>query len=132
VLLAAYADFLGSHGLAFDLLLLAIPCAAVAALGSFGSMLDGRDGSAGALEVLGSALVVVLLTLSCAVRSSAVHELPPVAFSTVFACLGIFALQAGAAYVPRVRTRIRPVRLRPVARSRLGEVSETSHRQRAA
>ena len=39
-IVAAFADAHGSHGLAFDLLLAAIPFAAVAALISFGAYLE--------------------------------------------------------------------------------------------
>ena len=133
MLLAALADSRGSHGIAFDLLLLAVPCAAVAALTTFGSFLAPQEAGVGALQVLGSALVVLLLTLSCAVRSTAVHGLPPLAFSTVFACLGIFALQAGGPVVsPRLRSLARPARGARVAPRSLREVSELSRRERAA
>ena len=40
---AFYADGRGSHGLAFDALLGAIPFAAVSALETFGMCLDARD-----------------------------------------------------------------------------------------
>ena len=78
-----------------------------------------------ALQALGWALVVLLLTLSCAVRSSAVHALPPVAFSTVVACLGIFAIQAVIEAVPsfgrpvrRTRAASPPPAVEPVAELR--------------
>ena len=103
VLLAAYADSRGSHGLAFDLLLVAVPAACVAGLGAFERFLDDRVDPAVALQAGGWALVVVLLTLSCAVRSAAVHSLPPLAYSTVVVCLGVFAVQAGVVVVPFVR-----------------------------
>jgi hypothetical protein len=110
VLLAAYADSRGSHRIAFDLLLVAVPAASVATLGAFGSFLERREEPAAAFHALGWGLVVVLLTLSCAVRSAALHALPPLAFSTVVLCLGIFALQAGVAVAPFAR---RLVELRP-------------------
>jgi hypothetical protein len=110
VLLAVYADSRGSHRIAFDLLLVAVPAASVAALGAFGSFLERRDESAAAFHALGWGLVVLLLTLSCAVRSAALHALPPLAISTVVLCLGIFALQLGVVVAPVAR---RLVQLRP-------------------
>ena len=127
VFLAALADFRGSHGVAFDLLLVAVPCAAVAGLSAFGSFLDARGDGVAALRALGWGLVVLLLTLSCTVRSSAVHALPPVAFSTVVACLAIFVVQAVVEAVPsfgrparRTRTAAPPsaVTAEPVAELR--------------
>ena len=103
VLLAAYADWRSSHGIAFDLLLVAVPAACVAALAAFERFLDDRVDPAVTLQAGGWALVVVLLTLSCAVRSTAVHALPPLAYSTVAVCLVIFAVQAGVVVVPFVR-----------------------------
>jgi hypothetical protein len=109
VLLAAYADSRGSHWFAFDLLLVAVPCAAVAALAAFERFLEARDEPAAALQALGWGLVVLLLTLSCAVRSSAVQALPPLAYSTLVMCLGIFAIQAGLVAAPFLR-RLVPLR----------------------
>jgi hypothetical protein len=110
VLLAAYADSRGSHWFAFDLLLVAVPCAAVAALSAFERFLEERGDPVAALQALGWALVVLLLTVSCAVRSAAVHALPPLAYSTLVMCLGIFAIQVGVVAAPFVR---RLVQLRP-------------------
>ena len=103
VLLAAYADSRGSHGIAFDLLLVAVPAAAFAGLGAFERFLAQRDEPVAALQALCWALVVPLLTLSCAVRSAALNALPPAAFSTVVVCLALFAIQAGVVAVPFVR-----------------------------
>ena len=103
VLLAAYADRLGSHGIAFDLLLVAVPAACIAGLAAFERFLDDRADPVATLNAGGWVLVVVLLTLSCAVRSAAVHALPPLAYSTVVVCLGVFAVQAGVVVVPFVR-----------------------------
>jgi hypothetical protein len=103
VILAAYADSRGSHRLAFDALLVAVPCACVAALAAFGSFLDSRDDAVAAFQALAWAVVVLLLTLSCSVRSSAVHALPPLATSTVAACLVVFAIQLVLAAAPFLR-----------------------------
>jgi hypothetical protein len=110
VTLAAYADSRGSHRIAFDLLLVAVPCAAVAALSAFAVFLEARDDAASAFQALGWGLVVVLLTLSCSVRSSALHALPPLAISSVVACLFVFATQVAVAAGPFLK---RLVQLRP-------------------
>ncbi len=90
--IAAYADSRGSHGLAFDALLGAIPFAAVAALVGFGAYLVW-------------AVATCLLVLSCAARSPAAqtHSLPPLGRSALVGCLGILVLKAFVALAPFVR-----------------------------
>jgi hypothetical protein len=110
VLLAAYADSRDSSRVAFNLLLVAVPCACVAGLSAFERFLGERGDPVAALQALGWAFVVVLLTVSCAVRSAAVHDLPPIAVSSVIASLVIFAIQAGVVAAPFLR---RLVQLRP-------------------
>ncbi len=110
VTLAAYADGRGSHDLALDALLLAVPCAAVAALASFGRALDAREDAVAALQALLWGLVVGLLVLSCTVRSSALDGVPPLGVTCVFACLVIFAVQVTVAVAPFLR---RLAQLRP-------------------
>jgi Na+/phosphate symporter len=110
VTLAAIADARGSHTAAFDVLLLAVPCAAWAALAAFGDRLDARDDAVVALQALLSGTVVFLLVLSCVVRSTAVHGIPPLAMTAVAACLVIFAVKATVAVAPFVR---RLAQLRP-------------------
>jgi hypothetical protein len=100
---AAAADARGAHGLAFDLLLLAVPLAAVAALGAFGRYLDSRTDGVAGLQAALWALAVVLLVLSCAVRSHALHGVPPLAISSVVACLGVFALKGAVAAAAHAR-----------------------------
>ena len=51
-LAAFYADGRGSHGLAFDALLGAIPFAAVSALETFGTFLDARDDAVAGVQAL--------------------------------------------------------------------------------
>ena len=99
---AAIADSVGDHGLARNALLFALPFAAVAALVTFGGFLDSRERFAG-LQALCSGAIVGLLVLSSAVRSSAVHGVPPLAVSSLVACLGIFAIKATVAVAPYVR-----------------------------
>ena len=99
---AFYADGRGSHGLAFDALLGAVPFAAVAALESFGAYLDERRGG---IQPLLWALALALLVLSCAARSPATqtHTLPTLGSSELAACLAVFGLKAVLAVAPQLR-----------------------------
>jgi hypothetical protein len=99
---AAIADSVGDHGLARNALLFALPFAAVAALVTFGGFLDSRERFAG-LQALCSGGIVGLLVLSSAVRSSAVHGVPPLAVSSLAAVLGLFALKGLLAMAPHAR-----------------------------
>jgi hypothetical protein len=103
VALAGLADSQGAHGLALYALLLAVPLATVAALTSFGEYLDRRGEALAGLHALLWAVSVVLLVLSCAVRRHALHGVPPLAISTVVACLGIFAVKATMVAAPYLR-----------------------------
>ena len=103
VAIAALADSAGAHSLALDALLLAVPFAAVAALISFGEYLDSDSNSVAGLQALLWAASLVLLVLSCAVRRHALHSVPPLAVSSMFMCLGIFAVKATLAAAPYVR-----------------------------
>jgi hypothetical protein len=102
---AAVADRHGAHGLAFDALLGAVPFAAVAAIVAFGEHLERRDDPLVALQSLLWGFALALLVLSCAARSPATstHTLPPLGWSALVACLGVFALKAFLAGVPWVR-----------------------------
>jgi hypothetical protein len=100
VLLAAVADSYGAHALALDALLGAVPFAAVAALASFGEYLDTRDDSLIGLQSLLWGVSVVLLVLSCAMRSTSIHGVPPLAISSLVACLAVFALKTVLAIAP--------------------------------
>jgi hypothetical protein len=104
-LVAAIADRHGSHGLAFDALLGAVPFAAASAIVAFGDHLERREDPLLALQALLWGLAVGLLVLSCAARSPAVdtHALPPLGWSALVACLGVFALKACLAVAPFVR-----------------------------
>ena len=103
VLLAAYADGRGSHGIALDALLVAVPFAAIAALGGFAAHLDARDDPVVAFQALLSGFVVVLLVLSCAVRGSALEGVPPLATTCVVACMFLFAVKLVLAVAPYAR-----------------------------
>src|SRR5258706_9332299 len=103
VAIAALADSAGAHSLALYTLLLAVPFASVAALVSFGEYLDSESNSTARLQTLLWAVSVVLLVLSCAVRRHALHTVPPLAVSSMFMCLGIFAVKATIAVTPYAR-----------------------------
>ena len=103
VAIAGLADAAGSHGLALDALLLAVPFAAVAGLTAFGEFLDARADGVGGLQAFLWAVALVLLVLSCAVRRQALHGVPPLAVSSLVACLGVFVLMAALAGAPYVR-----------------------------
>jgi len=105
--LAAVADAHGSHGLAFDALLGAIPFAAVSSLVTFGAYLERREEALAGLQALLWGLALAMLVLSCAARSaaSATATLPPLGASALIACLGVFALKlcvSAAPYVGRL------------------------------
>jgi hypothetical protein len=103
VTIAAIADAHGSHGLALDALLAAVPFAAVGAIAAFGGYLDRRDDAVVALQALLSGFALVLLLVSCEARSSAIHGVPPVAVSSLVACLGVFVIKASVAAAPYAR-----------------------------
>jgi len=103
VAIAAIADGHSAHGLALDALLAAVPFTAVAAITAFGGYLDRRDDAVVALQALLWAAALVLLLVSCEVRSSALHGVPPVAVSSLVACLGVFAIKATLAAAPFLR-----------------------------
>ena len=105
MVVAAFADARGAHGLAFDALLGAIPFTAVAALVSFGAYLEDRTDAIGGLQSLLWALALTLVVLSCAARSpaTATHTLPPLGWSALVASLGVFAIKAVVAAAPYLR-----------------------------
>jgi hypothetical protein len=104
-LAAALADGRGAHALAFDALLGAIPFAAVAALEAFGTYLEDRENAVGGLQALLWTLALGLLVLSCAARSPSTQmtTLPPLGWSALVACLGVFAIKLTVAAAPFLR-----------------------------
>jgi hypothetical protein len=100
--IAVIADSAGAHGLARNALLFALPFASVAALVGFGGFLDSRERFSG-IQALCSGAIVALLVLSCAVRSNAVHGVPPLAVSSLLAVTGLFALKGALSVVPHWR-----------------------------
>jgi hypothetical protein len=102
---AFYADVRGSHGLAFDTLLGAIPFAAVAALETFGTFLEARDDAVAGVQALLWALALSMLVLSCSSRSpaTAAGTLPTLGASALAAALVVFAVKTCVAVGPLVR-----------------------------
>jgi uncharacterized membrane protein YoaK (UPF0700 family) len=102
---AAIADGRGAHGLAFDALLAAIPFTAVCSLVAFGAFLDRREDAVAGLQALLWALALVLLVVSCAARSPAteVQTLPPLGWSALVGCLGVFGIKACVGAAPFLR-----------------------------
>jgi hypothetical protein len=103
VAIAAIADAHDSHALALDALLAAVPFTAVCAITAFGGYLDRRDDAVVALQALLWAATLVLLLVSCEMRSAAIHGVPPAAVSSLVACLGLFAIKATVAVAPYLR-----------------------------
>jgi hypothetical protein len=105
VLVAAFADARGAHGLAFNALLGAIPFAAVSALVGFGEYLEQREDAVAGLQALLWTLAVALLVLSCAARSPATdtHALPPLGASALVGCLAVLAIKLCVAVAPQLR-----------------------------
>jgi hypothetical protein len=106
--IAAVADSHGAHGLAFDALLGAVPFAAVSSLVGFGAYLDRREDTVAGVQALLWTLALALLVLSCAARSPAtqMETLPPLAWSALVACLGVFALKLCVGAAPYLRRTV--------------------------
>jgi hypothetical protein len=102
---AAILDGHGSHGLARDALLAAVPFAAVAALLAFGEYLEAREDAVVGLQALLWGAATTLLVVSCAARSpeAATHTLPPLGRSALVGCLAVFAVKATVAAVQQAR-----------------------------
>jgi cytochrome bd-type quinol oxidase subunit 2 len=100
---AVIADSKGAHGLAGNALLLALPFAAVGALVAFGDYLEVRGRAVSAARSLLSATIVVLLVLSCAIRSNSTHGVPALAVSTAVLVAVLYALKALLVAIPHAR-----------------------------
>lgn len=97
VLGAALADVSGHHGLAYYLLVTAVPVVAVAALSALGDVLDGTAAEPHDRGVaMLSALALPFVLLGTAVRAPLLAEGPPPAIgvTAIVAALAIFAVQA--------------------------------------
>ena len=102
VLGAALADHLGAHTLAFDLLLAAVPTAAVAGLRTVSDRLEGKVEQ---VQAYAWAAVLALLLLATSARASALGDpsVPAVARSALLACIVVICLQALAALASELR-----------------------------
>jgi hypothetical protein len=98
----AIAERLGAPGLAFDVLLLAVPAAAVAALSAVAQLVDGAGGRA---QVAFWAIVLALVVVAAAARAPSVAEgvVPRTGESALVACLALFCVQALRGLVAEVR-----------------------------
>jgi len=102
VALAASADAAGAHSLARDGVFAALPFASVAALVAFGEAIDTRA-RFGGLQSACYFVIVALLVLSCALRSGAVHGVPPLAVSSLLGVLALFAFKGALVVAPHWR-----------------------------
>jgi hypothetical protein len=99
---AVLADAGGLHGIAFYLVLLAIPCACGAAFLGLSDALEGRD----VLRGVTASLALVLLVLAAAVRANAVGGVPALAASALLGTLVVYGL-------PLLAWVLEPLRPRP-------------------
>ena len=129
VLLAALADRSGDHRLAFYALLVAVPAAAVTALGAVAERVEG--GCARTQPLLWG-LVLALVVVGAAARAPAVAAgaAPTAARSALLACLGVFSVQAVVALRAELQ-RERPRRVLREVDDRLdGDERRHRHRER--
>jgi hypothetical protein len=102
VVAALICDAGGSHGLALALLLAAIPAAFVLGLDCYGDVLESR---CSLVRPILAGLSLVLLVLSAALRSSAVHGgVPTFAISALVLALTLYAVVAAGAMLPSSRS----------------------------
>jgi hypothetical protein len=118
VVAATWADSRDLHELAFYLLIAAVPAAAVSALSLFGDLVDLPARAPGEartrLETTLASLGLLLLLVAAALRGQGTEtEVPPLAVSTLVACLFVFGAQAVTAFAPKLERQ----RFRGVARN---------------
>ena len=99
VVAATWADSRDLHELAFYLLIAAVPAAAVSALSLFGELVDLPGGAEGEgrtrLETALASIGLLLLLVAAALRGQGTDaEVPPLAVSSLVACLVVFGAQA--------------------------------------
>jgi uncharacterized protein involved in response to NO len=106
---AVVADATGIHGLAFYLVLLAIPGAAAAAFLGAGDALEGKE----IMRGVTSCLALALLVLASAVRANAPEgaAVPALAASAMIAAVLVYCL-------PLLAWVLEPLRPRPKPRPR--------------
>jgi hypothetical protein len=113
VVAATWADARELHELGFYLLVAAVPAAAVSALSLFGDLVDLPARAPGEgrtrLETALASLGLLLLLVAAALRGQGTEaDVPPLAVSTLVACLFVFGAQAltaaaDAAWSPQMR-----------------------------
>jgi hypothetical protein len=118
VVAATWADSRGLHELAFYLLIAAVPAAAVSALSLFGELVELPGGAHGEartrLETTLASLGLLLLLVAAALRGQGTEtEVPPLAVSTLVACLLVFGAQSLTALVPVAESVWSPRARRP-------------------
>jgi len=81
----------------------------------FGTYLEDRENAVGGLQALLWTLALGLLVLSCAARSPATEAgtMPPLGWSALVACLGVFAIKVSVAALPLVRRLALPRTAKP-------------------
>ena len=108
VVLAGLADSSGRSGLAFYLLLAAIPVVATAGLDAYGDLVtrEGPAPASASLQALLWGLALVLVTASAGVRAPAFDSVAP-AFggATLFACVGVAAIQLALAAAGELKAK---------------------------
>jgi hypothetical protein len=110
-LAALVAGAAGSDGLAFALVLAAIPCAAAA---SFVAVSDALEGRAARLRAVSTTVALSLIVVGCTVRASAPRggHVPPFAISTLVAAMIVYTLPALVWLLEPLRLRPRPAPVR--------------------
>ena len=106
---AAVADGRGSHEAAFYLLVAAVPAAAIAALASFGELVELPGRAAGEwlarVRALLGALGLLVVVVATAVRGQATDAsaVPQLGISALVACLVLFAAYGATALASPAR-----------------------------
>ncbi len=95
VLVTALTDAAGAHGLAYYVLLAAVVATAIAALETFGNLVELAGSAAGVRlarwEATCSGFALTLALIASAVRSGG--SVPPVGTSALLACLAVCTMQ---------------------------------------
>ena len=112
-IVAAVLDGHGSHGLARDALLAAVPFAAVAALLSFGEYIESREDAVIGLQALLWGAATTMAARCRRRRGGPARSRPPLRRITIdygtpgrsalVGCLGVFAVKATVAAVQQAR-----------------------------
>jgi hypothetical protein len=104
VFAAGLADQAGSHMLAFNALLVAVPVTAVAALRTVAERIDGKAEQA-QTYFWGVALALLLVATAARAPRLADPTVPSIGRSALLACIAVFCLEAIAALAAELRKR---------------------------